>query len=391
MKPLWYRCPACKRRIPWLRALLLLSILVACGRSAAPPAEIRLGVIASFSGPGQIPGWRSLRRGAELAAKDVNRGGGLEVAGKRRRVRLLFADDGGYPEAAVEAARKLINQDDVAALVGPGLSRCALAVAGIAENQGVPMISPTATHPELTAGRSYVFRVPFSDDLQGRAIARFARADLGAGRAAVLYDVASAYNRGLAEIFHRELEALGGRVVAFESYTTGQTDFRAALGRIRESAPEILFLPNYFDTVLRQAAQARELGIDAVLLGGDSWEGSDYRALPVFAGSFFAAGWHPEIAHPESLAFLDAYRRRYRSEPFNAGALAYDALGLLFHAVTSQGSFEGVAIRRGLEVVDGYRGVTGSISYRGRREPLRDVLILRVGIDGVSVERQIGP
>jgi len=120
--------------------------------------------------------------------------------GRRMRIELLLADSRDRSEVAVEAARRLIHHDEVAALIGPCLSRTALVVAAFAEQNRIPMISPTSTHPELTVGRPYVFRVTVVDDLQARALARYTREDFEARTAAVLYDAASVYNRTIAEL-----------------------------------------------------------------------------------------------------------------------------------------------------------------------------------------------
>jgi branched-chain amino acid transport system substrate-binding protein len=195
----------------------------------------------------------------------------LDVGRRKLKVMLLVEDDQDRAELAARAAQKLINQDKVAALVGPSLSRNAIPVADVAEGARIPMISPNSTNPATTAGKKYAFRVDFIDPFQGRVIARFARDELHAQTAAVLYDVASAYNKGIAEVFRQVFAEAGGQVVAFESYTTdARTNLAAQLGRVRASAPQLVFLPNYADEIPIQVEQARQAGIGATLLGSDA-------------------------------------------------------------------------------------------------------------------------
>lgn len=234
-----------------------------------------------------------------------------------------------------------------------------------------------------------MFRVAFTDTLQGRAIGRFAAEELGAETAAVLYDAASAYNRNLATVFGQSFEAAGGRLVASESFTTGETDFRLQLERIRDRRPEVLLLPNYPEDVPMQARQARELGIDANFLGSDAWAAlslAGLAGLTELEGSYFALHWHPGEAatDPEAQRFLEGYRQAFGQDPGDGAALIYDAFGLLFHALGSAGG-DPAQIRRALGEIDGYRGLTGRITFRGTGgDPTKRLVFARIQ-EGESV------
>jgi len=254
--------PYLPRSIRRRRFLLLLGTCLAlsvwaCRPDSQTPPDITIGLIAPLSGELAETVGQETVRGAKLAVSEVNGAGGLEVGDVRRQVVLAIADDRDSPDEAVAAATRLINEKNVVALVGLPLSRIAIPVADVAEGAGIPAVSSWSTHPQTTAGKKFVFRVAFTDDFQGRVIARFSRETLRANTAAVLYDIASDYNRGLAEIFRREFEAIDGRVVAFESYTTDERDFGGQLRQIRDSGAEVLFLPNYDNEVPRQAQQGR--------------------------------------------------------------------------------------------------------------------------------------
>jgi branched-chain amino acid transport system substrate-binding protein len=372
--------------IQGLLLLLWALALPGCRGGRQPVPEMRIGLIAMLSGSAsdQASG-RSMQRGARLAVEQANRAGG-------RRVSLVLADDRNSPEGAIEAARRLIFEERVPAIIGPQFSRNAIPAARLAEREKTVMICPLSTNPQTTAEKLFVFRVPYLDTFQGASLARFARRDLRAARAAVLYDVANEYNRTLAEVFRETFSRLGGRITAFETYTTDQAaDFGPQLGRIAAAGAEVLFLPNLNDDVLRQGRQARRLGIRAVLLGGDGWDPDALAAEPAFAGSFAARHWHPAIATREALAFLRAFRERYRETPDDIAATTYDACGLLVAAMRAAGSAEPEAIRRALLGMEAYPGVTGSILYRGSGDPSKSVVLVGIQAGGVSVRSVLEP
>ncbi len=364
-----------RRGLSSFLACLGLAAAFSCGGRDVPPEVIRIGVLVNLTGSEGQPTEESAR----LAVDPVNAAGGLDVGGTRRRVELLFEDTRAAPDEAMNGARRLIQQN-VAAIIGPNRSRDAIAAGGVAENARVPMISPSSTHPQTTAGKRYVFRAAYTDTLQGRAISRFAVEDLEARTAAVLFDVASAYNRNLAAVFRQAFEAAGGTLVALESYTTGDTDFRRQLERIRDGRPQVLLLPNYPEEIPLQVRQARELGLDAVLLGSDSWSGVPFAGLPQLAGSFYVQHWHPDDAEnlPEAERFLTAYRQAYGRDPTDQAALTYDAFGILLSALAVAGT-DPDGLRRALAEIDGYRGATGTFTYRNAGgDPSRRLVIVRV-------------
>ncbi len=355
--------------------LVLLVALPGCGRLDVEPAAIRIGVLVNLTGGEGQP----TREAAELAVDAVNAAGGLDVGGIQRPVELIFEDTRTAPGEAIHGARRLI-QHGVVAILGPGRSRDAIAVAGVMEHARIPMISATSTHPDTTAGKRYVFRTTFTDTFQGEALARFAAGQLGADSAAVLYDAASAYNRNLATVFRQAFEAAGGQVVAFEIYTTGESDFKRQLERIRDADPQVLFLPNYDEEVPRQARQARELGIGAILLGGESWSLIDFADESQLDGAFFGRHWHRDEAEtrPAARRFLEAYRQAYGHDPSGQAALTYDAIGLLFHAIGRVGD-DPDRIQQALAGLERYEGVTGGITYRDQGgDPPRRLIIARV-------------
>ena len=158
---------------------------------------------------------------------------------------LLIEDNEDKAEISASKALKLANQSEAVALVGPQASRNAIPASRVAERVQIPMISPWSTNPQTTLNKKWVFRAGFIDPFQGRVLARFVRDQLEAKTAAVIFDVASVYNRDLANVFKSSFEGLGGEIVAFETYTADAPDITQQLSRVKDSGAEVLFLPNY--------------------------------------------------------------------------------------------------------------------------------------------------
>ncbi len=362
------------------RPILLLALLAgllpagSCRRPPQPPPEFRLGLILNEGDP-----YRAILGSAELAVAQANEAGGVAAGDRQLRVVLTVEGDGGTAEGAAAAARRLINVAGVAAIVGPNWSSRAIPAAAVAEEAGIPLVSPGSTHPDLTAGRRYAFRVGFVDQDQGAAMARATREELGLGRAAVLYDLTDPYSRSLAEAFRTTFVALGGAVVADEAYTSDATDYGPQLRRIRDARADALFLPSYPVPVIAQARQARALGIDATLLGGDGWDEEMMGDTPELEGGLFADHWHPDAGGEPSRAYAEAYERaRGTKARSSMGPLTHDAFGLLFAAARREGSAEPEALRRGLATGAPYPGATGMVSYEGGPDPKKAVAVVRL-------------
>lgn len=361
-------------RLARILLFVVITSLIACGPATITTPAIRIGLIAPLSGSLAEVGQAGVAA-AELFVAEVNAAGGLQVGSQRYPLQLVTVNDLGTSEHAVSAARQLINQEDVVAVVGPYTSNNAIAVADVAEESHIPFISPWATNPDVTAGRTYMFRAGFTDTLQGQVIARFGYETLGARTAAVLYDAASAYNRGLAGYFRMEFEAYGGHITDFEDYTTNEQDFSRQLATIREHNPDVLFLPNYHHEIPLQVHQIREHGIDATLLGSDTWSLIEPQARTELDGTFFTAHYVYDNSNVQQQAFIARYRSTYDRPPNDIDALTYDALGVLTTAMQQQANTTPEAIQTGLSQLPPYNGITGTISYTGTGDPVKSVAI----------------
>lgn len=370
---------------------ILTLLPLACSPTVSPPSTIIIGLMAPLSGE-LAPGvGRQTLQGAELAVEQVNQAGGIPINGKNRQVVLEVADDTDSPDEAVAVATRLINEKNIVGLVGLPLSRIAIPVSNVAERSRIPMISSWSTNPQTTAGKEFVFRVPFTDDLQAKVIASFAKQELNKQTAAVLYDIASEYNRDLAEFFQQEFTRLGGQVVAFESYTTDQDDFTEQLQRIKDSQAEILFLPNYDNDILIQTQKSREMGIEAQFIGSDTWGGLSGIENPQLEGAFFTDNWTITSREPAAESFIKNYQQTYKFLPTTAAALSYDAINLMLTAIRNQNQADPESIRQGLAKIGTYEGVTGTMQFLGTGDPLRSVVVLQFQLGQPVFYKQVNP
>jgi branched-chain amino acid transport system substrate-binding protein len=358
--------------------------LFACSNEKG--STVRIGVIAELTGDMPAVG-ESCKKAAEMAAQEVNNAGGLDINGKKYKVELFIEDNAGKADQSASAAQKLITQKKVHAIVGPNATRYAIPASEIAESSKVVLISPWSTNPKTTldgktnAPKKYVFRACFIDPFQGRVVAKFAMENLKAKKAAVLYDVASDYNKGIAEFFKETFEQGGGKVVAFETYTTNDKDFSGQLTKIKKTSPDVIFLPNYYSEIPLQIQQAKRLGIEAPIVGSDSWGSQELLKLcnNDCEGYYFSTHYAADAATPVAAKFIEGFKAKYGAMPDDVAALTYDSFGLLWQAIKSANKIDRQAIRDALAGISGYDGVTGNMQFReGSGDPIKSAVILRI-------------
>ncbi len=366
-------------RTKWSVAMFLIGLGAIWGCGSQEAKEIRVGVNAELTGSKPTVG-DSCQKAAELLAAQVNKEGGLKVGERTYPIQLFIEDNEDKAESAAAAAQKLISQNNVLAIIGPNASGNAIPAARICEDAGVIMITPWSTNPKTTEGKKFVFRACFIDDFQGEVMAKFARDNLKAQTAAVLYDVASEYNKGIAEFFKKFFEAAGGRVVAFQSYTKDDKDFSSQLTIIKAANPGVLFLPNYYNEVPLQVQQARRLGIPCPIIGSDSWGSAELLSLggPDLEGCYFSTHYAPDIATPTAQKFIKDYETKYGKKPDDVAALTYDAGRLLCQAITQAGVLDRKKVRDALAAVKEFKGVTGDMKFQGTGDPIKSAVIIQI-------------
>jgi branched-chain amino acid transport system substrate-binding protein len=374
-----------KKSAVFIILLAILSLLI-YGCNKEDSSQIKIGVIAELTGDIPAVG-ASCKNAAEMAVAEVNDAGGVQLGDKKYKIKLIIEDNAGKADQSASSAQKLITQQKVTAIIGPNASRYALPAAEIAESGKVVLITPWSTAPKATldsktgAAKKYIFRACFIDPFQGRVVAKFALDNLKLKKAAVLYDVASEYNKGIAEIFKEVYEQNGGKVVAFETYTTNDKDFSSQLTKIKQAAPEVIFLPNYYSEVPLQIQQAKRLGITVPFIGGDAWGSEELIKL---CGKdcndyYFSTHYAADAATDTTKKFIAGYKAKYGATPDDVAALTYDSFGLLFQALKSAGRNDRQAVRDALARIPLYDGVTGNMQFKeGSGDPVKSAVILKI-------------
>ncbi len=358
-------------------AVVLGLVLGGCQKQAK---EVKIGIIAPISGEAATFG-ESTANGAKLYFDQVNAAGGVEGM----KIVYFVEDDKGDPTEGANAYSKLIDQNKVSVIVGTVMSKVSLAGAPIAQNKGVPMISPTSTNPAVTLVGNYIFRACFIDPFQGFVAAKFAYNDLGKKTAAVIYDSGNDYTKGLAEVFRDEFSKMGGKITAFESYTAGTSDFNAQLVKIKATNPDVLFIPNYYNDAGLIAKQAREMGIQAIFLGGDGWDSPDLFKIggKAIEGGFFVNHFSKDSQVPAAKKFVADYKAKYNKDPDALAALAYEAAMIVVDAIKRAKSADPKAIRDAIEKTN-LETLTGVVKFDQNRNPVKGAVILECK-DGQAV------
>ncbi len=371
---------------------LVLASLILAGCGPAGPATIKIGVNAPLTGDIPKVG-EGTKYSAEMWADDVNTAGGLEVGGQKYKVDLVVEDNESKAEFAVAANTKLITQDNVLLIIGPQSSKQAVPAGEVANNDQTPMISPWSTNPATTLNRPWVFRACFLDPFQGPVVANFVTEEFGFTKAAVLYDVASDYPKGLAEYFKQAWEKTNGAgsVVAYKSFTTKDKDFSAQLTKIKDSGAEFLFTPQYYDEVPLIVKQAHQLGFTAPIVGSDSWGSAELMNLcgADCNGLFFSTHYAAAGATGATKDFIDRYNAKYGYVPDDVGALTWDAFGLAQTAIQNCGKITGdvktdrTCVRDALAQVKDFKGITGNMTFTpGSGDPSKCAVIVKISDSG---------
>ncbi len=334
--------------------------------------------------------------GAEMAVTEINQRGGL----LGMPVELIgHINKEAGPEVSVQIAETLIVEDEIIALIGPNRSSHAVEVGPLAQRYGIPMVTTTATNPNVTNAGDFVFMASFTDSFQGAVMAQFAIADLNLGTAALITRKGDLYTEGISEFFARNFSELGGEIVAREFYEGDPSDFTAQLTNIAAAKPDALFTAGFVQDIALITQQARamtlqnEAGEPTIFLGADSWDSEllfDNEDAEV-EGSFFSGHFSPDTNEPTARAFVETYESIYNSTPTGGVAVSYDAVKLLFAAIERAGSLDSDEIRKQLAVTENYIGATTIASYDENRHPTKSAVILTIKNGEKQFHKQINP
>ncbi|MBC7690178.1 MAG: ABC transporter substrate-binding protein [Methylotenera sp.] len=377
------------RKNQWIAVALAMSMtaISGCKKSAntvngisqnnnsAAGDVIKLGEVGSMTGSEATFG-TSTHQGILLAVKIINAAGG--VKGKQFSVTSL--DDQGKPEEAATAVTKLINQNNVSAILGEVASSRSLAMAPIAQQNKVLMITPSSTNPKVTEQGDHIFRVCFIDPFQGTVMAKFATETLKLKKVAILRDVKNDYSVGLANYFKETFVKAGGTIVVDQSYSAGDIDFKSQLTAIRAKAPEAIFVPGYYTEVGLIGRQARELGLKVPLMGGDGWDSPKLKEIGGAAmdGSYFSNHYSEEDKSPVVQDFISKYKADYGVVPDGLAAMGYDAVVILADAMKRAPTLNTEDVRKALLATRDFPGVTGKININDKRDAVKSAVVLKV-------------
>lgn len=349
--------------------------------------EIVLGAILGLSGENSSLGVET-KEGIEMALEEINAAGGF----KGRKVKVLYEDTRLDPNLASEKIQKLIDRDRVLAVIGDAASTPTLSAASYAEKAKVPLISPSATNVEVTRNKKYVFRICFTDDKQGSAAAKFARDELKAEKAAVLYVTGNKYSEGLQAIFTRDFEKLGGKVVAKETFQAEETNVLTFLTKIKDAGPQIIFAPVYPSDVAKIGPTKLKVGMDVPLLGTDGWDGPATRAKGVIEsieGCYFTDLFAAEGPNPRAKPFVDKYKGLHTKLPSSLVAGGYDVLKMVIDALGRAASETSDALRDAIEATKGFQGVTGTFDIDQDHNAQKPVTVMKITAGDFKYHTQI--
>ena len=373
-----------------LGTALLGSVFAGCG-SKESGDTIKVG--ANFELTGNVANYGNATiEGLQLAIDEANEAGGING----KKIELVSVDDKSEAAESINAATKLISDDDVKVIVGPATTGLVLAETQTATDAKVPIIAPCATSPEATVEngkvKPYVFRSCFIDPQQGEVMATFAAKELKAKTAVIYVDNSSDYSKNLAKVFKEKFEAAGGKVVMEEAFLQKDQDFKATLTKLKTANADVMFVPAYYEEVGKIVKQAREMGINSAILGTDGWDDTkvvDIAGADALNNTFFSTHYSEKDA--EVQGFIEAYKKKYNRAPNVFAALGYDAGKMLVDALKRAGSGDTEKIREALEATKDLKVGTGTISMDKNHNPIKTAVILEMKNGEKELKAKIAP
>ena len=350
---------------------MFMSALTGCGGGSkgADGDTIKVGGLLEMTG-GSASFGISGKNGIDLALKKINEKGVL--GGKK--LSLVVADTKSEASEATNGMQKLISQDKVVAVIGPNQSSAVIASGAINNGAKVVDITPMGTNPDVTVDpktkqvKPYSFRTCFIDPFQGTVMASFASNELKVKRAAIYIDNTSDYAKGLAQFFKENFVKNGGQVVIEEAYLQKDTDFKSTLTKIKAAKPDFIYIPGYYQEVGLIVKQAREMGINVPMAGGDGW---DSAKLPEIAGkaalenTFFSSLYSPDDTSDLNKEFVAEYKKAYNTNP-----------DVFAEAIEDAGSADPAKIGEAMAKIKGFKGVSGEVTFNEQHNPIKSAVII---------------
>ena len=345
-----------KKSVIGLMILILMTAVVLSGCSSKPK-EILIGAFYPMTGSNAAKGQLN-KNGTELAVKDINAAGGI----LGMQVRVIYEDTKSLATEVPNVVRKLIEQDKVVALLGEVASSNSIAAAPVLKELKRPAIAPTSTNIKVTQDPSdptkpnpYYFRACFVDQVQGAAMANFAYNSLKKTNAALIYNIAQDYNKGLAQVFKDRFTKLGGKIVDEETFPNETQDFKPLLTKIKDKNPDVIITPNTYAESGLILKQAKELGMDKfIFIAGDSTHAPqviDIAGEDAVKNLYLTTLYVQDDPDPKAKAFADKYRAAYNADPNSNACFSYESMMVLAEAIKKAGKVDPEAIRAALEQI----------------------------------------
>ncbi len=357
--------------------------------NAGTTGEILVGEYGSMTGQQGTFG-TSTHQGIQLAVDEINAAGGVNG----RKIKILLEDDQSKQEEAANAVTKLISQNNVVAVLGEVASSASIAAAPICQSNKIPMITPSSTNEAVTKIGDYIFRMCFIDNYQGPVMANFALKNLKAKRAAILTDVKNDYSTGLTSVIRQTFNSGGGNIVAEQSYSNGDADFRPQLTSIKAKNPDVIFVPGYYGDAGQIASQARDLGITTPLVGGDGWESPKLLEIggKALDGCYYANHYFSGDPDPRVQDYNRKYLQRWKVNPDALSALGYDSANVLADAIKRAGTTEEPKLRDAIASTKDFAGVTGKITIGPDRNPVgKKIVVIAIKNGKLTLATTIDP
>ena len=356
-------------------SLLAVTLLVFSCTKKPNENEILIGSYSSNTGATATFGVFQLH-GTEMAIAEINAAGGING----KKIKHINYDNKSDGDETLAVVNRLISQDKVVAILGEATSGRSKIGAQVAQQNKVPMLTSSATNPDVTKVGNYIFRACFIDPFQGMVMAKFMTENLKLKKAAILRDIKNDYSVGLSDIFAEKLKAAGGEIITDISYQEGDIDFKSQLTAIKAKNVEAIFVPGYYNEVALIAKQAKELGMTMPLLGGDGWSSPKLFEIAKEAinGNYFSNHYTTESKDPKTVNFVKAFKAKYNEDADVMAALAYDAVYMMAEAIKNTKVITSENIRNELAKIKNFHGVTGETSMDENRDAIKSAVVVQV-------------
>lgn len=382
-------------------AMLVAGMLAGCStaktasKGNAAGKTIKIGVNMELSGAAAGYG-NSQKQGIQMAVDQINKNGGINVDGKKKKVSLIIRDNKTSTSTSASVAAQLVNKDKVNAIVGPATTNAGTAQIPNITKAAVPSVSPSATDPNYTLQKSgkvqpYVFRACYQNNFQGSTAAKFAYTNLKAKRVAVLADNSSDYGTGLAKAFKK---AYKGKIAASQYFQEGDKDFNAILTSFKNKKIDAIYAPGYYSEIGLIVKQARQAGINVPIIGSD---GMADPKLAQIAGNenatnvYYTTPFSTRVANQNGTAkkFMKAFKEQYNEEAPTFSALAYDSVYMIKKAIENEKSADSAKITEGLTKIKNFDGVTGKITIDSKHNANKPIVVETLSNGKVSAATEI--